>query len=312
MISQKIPDSGIVLLEERGYELVYLDQEYPLETEELLKVCRDADALLCLLSDQINADFLQQCHKLQVVANYAVGYENIDVPTARERGIVVTNTPDVLSKATADLAFGLLLAVSRRIVEAHQYILEGEFDGWKSTLLLGTEISGKTLGVLGAGRIGTEMAKRAIGFDMDVIYHSRSPKSHLDDTGCRWVDLETLLSESDFISLHLPLTTETKLIINAKTLARMKQGVYLINTGRGKLVDEQALVTALRTGQLAGAGLDVYELEPDIHPELTELNNVVLLPHIGSATTEARDKMAGLCASAIIDVLEGRTPPNQV
>ena len=316
VITRTIPKNGIQILKDNGYILDYHDRFDPLPPDLLRQKCQDADALLCLLDDTIDGELIQSSPKLQIISNYAVGYNNIDLEAAKQAGITVTNTPGVLTNATADLAFGLLLAVARRIVEADQYIRnrkeQGRFEGWQSTMLLGAEMTGSTLGILGAGRIGTAMAKRGLGFGMKIIYHARTSKSELDTLGCSFVNLDTIIQTSDFLSVHLPLTEETEHLLDRNRLEQMKSGAYLINTGRGRLIDESALVSVLQSGKLAGAALDVYEDEPKIHPGLYELDNVVLVPHIGSATTYARETMSRLAAEAIVAVLDGDEPNHRV
>lgn len=312
VISRKVPKSGIDLLKNKGFDLDYHNSTDKLSQAELINRCQDADALWSLLDDNIDAKFIQSCPNLRVIANYAVGYDNIDLDEANNHDIPVTITPDVLSNATADLAFALLLGVARRLVEGHQFVMDGKFDGWGSTLLLGSEISGKTLGVLGAGRIGSVMARRGLGFDMNVLYHAQSAKPYLDDLGCNFVDLDEILKRSDFLSIHLPLNEQTDHLINRDRLLQMKTGAYLINTGRGAIVDEDALVELLKSDHLAGAGIDVYENEPEIHPGLKQLDNVILLPHIGSATVAARNKMSRITAQSIIAELEGKPSPHRV
>lgn len=308
VVSRKVPTVGIERLRSRGYQVDHHDRNERLSTEELLMRTRDADALWCLLDDPITSEFIRQCPNLKVIANYAVGFNNIDLDAARQYGIWVCNTPDVLTNATADLALALLLAVSRRIVEGHRYILENKFSGWESTLMLGSELSGKTIGILGAGRIGSAVAQRCLGFEMKVQYFNRSPKPELDRLGCKRMDLNSILSQSDFLSLHLPLTPETYHILSKERLSQVKPGAYVINTGRGALIDEESLVNSLQSGALSGAGLDVFEFEPEVSSGLLQLDNVVLLPHIGSATKEARGKMSEMCASSIIDVFAGKDP----
>jgi len=245
-----------------------------------------------------------------------VGYNNIDVTEATKRGIIVTNTPGVLTDATADLAWGLLLAAARRIVESDKFTRAGKYESWSPTLLLGRSVAGKTLGIIGAGRIGRAVAKRSIGFDMKVLYHNRKRDPDLErELKARWVDKETLLKESDFISLHVPLTDETRHMIGRREFEVMKDTAVLVNTSRGPVVDEKALVEALRKKLIWAAGLDVYEREPEIEEGLKELDNVVLASHIGSATIEARTSMAMMAAQNIVSVLKGGkpiTPVNEI
>jgi glyoxylate reductase len=262
-----------------------------------------AEALICLLTDRVDAALLERSPALRVVANAVVGYEHVDLEACRERGIVVTNTPDVLTEATADLAWALILAAVRRVPQADQSLRRGEFHGWGFWDYLGGDLTGRTLGIFGMGRIGQATARRAAGFGMRVIFTSRRA---LEVPGCERVELDQLLARSDVLSLHAPLTAETRHVMDAAALGRMRPGSVLINTARGPLVDEAALARALRDGPLAAAGLDVYEHEPRIHPGLLELPNVVLLPHIGSATRDTRTRMATLAARNVAEVLQGR------
>lgn len=261
-----------------------------------------ADALLCLLTDRIDARFLERARHLRIVANMAVGTDNIDLAAATRLGIPVSNTPDVLTDATADLAFALLLAAARRLAWADRYVRGGGFVGWNPELGIGLDVTGRTLGIVGAGRIGRAVAERASGFRMEVLFHSRSVGLPLGE----------LLERSDFVSLHVPLDTETRHLIGAPELARMKRSAVLVNTARGPIVDEAALVHALRTGVIAAAGLDVFEHEPALAPGLRDLPNVVLAPHVGSATVATRARMAELAARNIVAALRGEPIPNRV
>ena len=307
VVTAPIPKTGISLLQEQGYDIDLHDSNRPLSTDELKAKIQDADALIPLLSDSITENVLAHARYLRVIANYAVGFNNIDLESAQKRGIVVTNTPDVLTAATADLTWALIMAVSKRIVEADRFVREGRFTGWQPQLMLGGDVTGKTLGIIGAGRIGRAVARRAAGFDMKVRYVSPHRKREWEEeTGALYGSLDDVLTKSDFISLHCPLNDSTYHLLNARRIAQIRPGAYLINTARGALVDEQAMIRALQTGQLAGAGLDVYEFEPEIPRKLKQLDNVVLLPHIGSATTQTRDEMARICAQNVIAVLEGK------
>jgi glyoxylate reductase len=251
---------------------------------------------------------------LKVIANYAVGFNNIDIKAATERGIAVANTPGVLTETTADLAWALLMAVARRIVESDKFMRSGKFRGWAPMLYLGNDVHNKTLGVLGFGRIGRAVARRASGFNMRVLYSGGKRASEEDERTYNAVfcSLETLLRESDFISLHVPLTESTRHLIGGEQFDMMKESAILINTARGPVVDEKALVWALKERKIAGAGLDVYEQEPGFESELAEMDNVVMVPHIGSASVSTRTKMAMMVASGAIDVLEGRMPAHLV
>jgi len=308
-ITRKIHSAAEELLRSVQCEVWVNPEARPLQQDELRAIAQEYDGMICLLSDRIGEDVLSAARRLRVVANYAVGFDNIDVPAATRRGIAVTNTPDVLTNATAELAWALLLSVARRVVEGDRLVRAGEFHGWEPLMLLGYEVAGKTLGIIGAGRIGTAMARRARGFDMRILYTRPSgPRPEMDELGAQHVDLEWLLRESDFISIHTPLTPSTRHLIGRPQFALMKPTAILINTGRGPVVDEAALAEALATRRIAGAGLDVYEFEPRVEPALLELDNVVLLPHIGSATFEARAAMAKLAAENVLDTLRGKIP----
>lgn len=315
-ITRQIPENGIKMIEE-FYEIeVWEDPKAP-PREVLLKKVREADALVTLVTDKVDKELLEHASKLEIIAQYAVGYDNIDIEEATKRGIYVTNTPGVLTDATADLAFALLLAVARRIVEADAFVRSGEWKqsevGWHPLMLLGHGLKGKTLGIVGFGRIGQALAKRAKGFGMRIIYYSRTRKIEAEkEIGAEYVEFETLLKESDFISLHVPLTKETYHMVGEKELKLMKSNAVLINTSRGAVIDTKALIKALKEGWIAGAGLDVFEEEPYYNKELFKLKNVVLTPHIGSATHEAREGMAELVARNLIAFAKGEIPPNIV
>jgi len=289
-------------------------QERPLKKAEIIRGAKNKVAMITMLSDPINAEVINNCPRLKVIANYAVGYNNIDLDAAKRKGIVVTNTPGVLTETTADLTWALIMAVSRRIVEGDQLVRSGKWTGWAPTQLLGNDVSGKTLGIIGMGRIGQAVAHRAKGFGMQVIYHARYPvKPEVEQTlEAMRMSLDELLMRSDFVSLHVPLTAETFHLIGRKQFAKMKKTAYLINTARGSVVDEAALAAALKRGEIAGAGLDVLEAEPKVHRGLIRLKNVVLLPHLGSASRETRVKMGEMVIENIFAVLEGRKAPAQV
>lgn len=313
-VTRLIPEKGINLLKKFCQTVEINPYDRSLTYDELLHHVKDSDAILTMLSDEIDARLINETAKLKVIANYAVGYDNIDIKTATERGIFVTNTPGVLTDSTADMAWALLFSITRRVVEGDKYTRAGKFVGWEPMLLLGGDLVGKTLGIVGAGRIGTAMAMRSMGWLMKVLYTSRSSRNTvLEESLCaRRVSLDTLLRESDFVSMHVPLTGETRHIIGAKELSLMKKTAYLINTARGAVIDEEALVNALENKQIAGAGLDVYEEEPKLKPGMKELDNVVLAPHLGSATIETRTRMAVIAAENIISVLKGERPKNCV
>jgi glyoxylate reductase len=280
---------------------------------DLTKGFSQAQAAICTLTERIDRDILEHAPQLKVIANHAVGYNNIDVSAAAARGVVVTNTPDVLTEATADLTWALLLAAARRIPEGHALAQTGGWTGWEPTQLLGSEVSGQTLGIVGMGRIGQAVARRAAGFKMPVLYCRKGRQSiQSPDSSWREAAFEELLERADFITLHVPLTPETRHLIGGDALSRMRPTAYLINTSRGPVVDEAALAAALSAGRLAGAGLDVYEDEPKIHPGLLGLPHVVTLPHVGSATVKTRVKMGMMCVENVLAVLEGRPAPNRV
>jgi glyoxylate reductase len=287
-------------------------EDRTLSVEELCRAVRGRHAVVCLLTDAIGAQVLNTAKECKIFANMAVGYNNIDVAAATERGILVTNTPGVLTECTADLTWALILATARRVVEGDWEMRSGRFPGWGPMYMLGGEVSGATLGLIGPGRIATAVGRRAVGFGMPLLYHGRRASEGLDGLGARRVGFEELLARSDFVSLHLPLTPETRHLIDARALARMQRGAYLINTSRGPVVDESALVEALCSGVIAGAGLDVYEDEPRMVKGLAACRNAVLLPHLGSATWATRGAMSRMAATNVEAVLMGRRPPNLV
>ena len=312
-ITRMLPQQAIDLLREH-YEVEVNLEDRVLSKRELLEQVKDKDAVLCLLTDTIDKEIFEAAGPgCKIFANYAVGYNNIDVTEATKRGIVITNTPGVLTDATADIAWALLFAAARRLVESDKYVREGRFKGWGPMLFLGRDITGKTLGVIGTGRIGSNFAKKAAGFDMKILYNDTAPNSEFEkSTGASFADMEYLLKESDFISVHVPLLPSTRHLIGEKELHKMKRTAILINTSRGPVIDENALVKALKEGVIWGAGLDVFENEPELAPGLTELDNIVIVPHIASATIETRTKMAMMAAENIITVLSGRSAPNCV
>ena len=312
-VTRRIPEAGLDVLRRECRNVQVNPTNHSLSRKELLDMAAGVNGILCMLNDPIDSTLMDAAPDLKGIANYAVGYNNVDVAEATRRGIPVSNTPGVLTDATTDLAWALLMAVARRIVESDSLTRRGDFKGWAPMLLLGSEIVGRTLGIAGAGRIGTAMALRSKGFNMDVLYYSRRRSEILDvELGARKVDKDKLIEESDFISLHLPLTEETRHFISADEFRRMKRTAFLINTSRGPVVDEAALVDALRAGQIAGAGLDVYEGEPELHPGLVGLRNVVLVPHIGSATVETRTKMSVIAAENLVSMLKGERAQNCV
>lgn len=311
-VTRRIPEEGINKLKKYfDVEVNELDRE--LTYGELKEKIKGKDGILSQLSDRIDSELMDIEPKVKIFANYAVGYNNMDVKAAKERNVLLTNTPDVLTDATADLAWALLFATARRVVEGDNYIREGKFKRWSPKLLLGRDISGKTLGIIGAGRIGRAFARRAKGFNMEILYYNRNRKENFEkELGAVYVSMDELLKKSDFVSLHTPLTNETVHLIGERELEMMKKTAILINTSRGPVVDEKALVNALKSRKIWGAGLDVFENEPKIEKELLELDNVVMCPHIGSATYETRVKMAIMAADNIIAALKGNVPPNLI
>ena len=279
--------------------------------DELLRRVADKDGLICLLTEKINAELLEASPKLRIVSNVAVGYDNITVPDCTQRGVAATNTPGVLDETTADFAWTLLMAVARRLKEGDDLARSGNWKSWDLDQLVGTDVWGKTLGIVGFGRIGRAVARRASGFQMKVIYYDavRPPSEIEREVHAQYSDLPTLLAEADFVSLHVPLLPETRGLFNAKTFSQMKPTAFLINTARGPVVDESALVEALESKKIAGAALDVYEKEPLIHPGLNR-PNVILAPHIASASQETRTKMACMAAQNIVAFFNGQRPPN--
>jgi glyoxylate reductase len=308
-------------LPERGLKIVkqYFDTEVwteyaPPPKKIIIEKAKNVDALASLLSDKIDAEVFDAAPKLKIVAQMAVGFDNIDVQEATKRGIYVTNTPEVLTDTTADFAWALLMAIARRVVEADKYVRTGQWKvGWHPSMMQGRDIYGATIGVVGAGRIGYAVAKRATGFDMKILFYDVVPRPEIERLGAKKVDLDTIFRESDFVSIHVPLMKETHHLVNADRLKLMKKTAYLINNSRGPVVDEKALYEALKEGRIAGAGLDVFEQEPtSMDNPLLKLDNVVVAPHISSASYETRSRMAEMVAENLIAFFEGRKPPNLV
>jgi glyoxylate reductase len=304
LVTRKLPSSVLSKLGAVADVDLYTG-EAAIPPEDLRARLADKDALVCLLTDTVDRPVIDAAPMLKVIANVAVGYNNIDIPYARSRGIVVTNTPDVLTESVADFTWSLILGITRRLSEGERMVRRGEWKGWALDLLLGTELRGKQLGLIGVGRIGRAVAARAGAFGMRVAYTSRK---EMDFPGAEPMPLDRLLLTSDIVSLHVPLTPETTHLIDKRALTRMKRSAYLINTARGPVVDEEALAWALQHHLLAGAALDVYEHEPAVHRDLFGLENVLLVPHLGSATTETRTAMADLAAENVLAVLGGKPP----
>lgn len=311
-ISRLLPNPVMAIVRER-FQLVQEPLDILPSPSALRAGLCQADAAIVTLGDRIDAATIHAAVRLKILANYAVGYNNLDLAAAQERGLIVTNTPDVLTDSTADLTWALLLGTARRIVEGDALVRSGAWTGWSPTQLLGTDVSGKTLGIIGMGRIGQAVAQRAAGFRMTVLYHQRQPLAAATGPQ-KWEyrSLHGLLEESDIVTIHVPLTPDTRHLVGARELRRMKPTALLINTARGPIVDEGALAEALTQGTIAGAGLDVYEDEPVVHHTLARLQQVLLLPHIGSATLQARVSMGLICLDNILAVLDGRPAPNQI
>ena len=311
LLTGRIP-RGVMAVLEKACAVEANREDRPMERARVFDLIQDKDGLLSMITDSVDGELMDRAPRLRMIANMAVGYNNIDVKAATARGIPVSNTPGVLTDATAELAFALILAAARRIADMDRLTRRGEFRFWAPMLFLGTEVTGKTLGIVGLGRIGKAVARRARGFDMRVIYHNRERMGSDEERELQaeYLDMKRLLRESDFVSLHVPLTEETKYLIGEKELAMMKPTAFLINTSRGPVVDEKALVKVLRERKIGGAGLDVYENEPALAPGLTELDNVTLLPHVGSGTLETRTRMASLAVENLLAGLRGDVPPN--
>jgi glyoxylate reductase len=308
VVTGRIPEGGLDVLRAAGHHVDAWDEPQPIERAELLRRVRGADAIVALLTDRIDEEFLVAAGpQLQIVANVAVGYNNIDVPACSARSVLVTNTPGVLTDATADIAMALILMTTRRLAEGERLIRSGEPWQWGMFMMLGTSVQGRQLGIVGLGQIGAALARRAHAFGMKIAYANRRPVAHelVDGTAAASMSLDELLATSDVVSLHCPYSAETHHLIGAAQLQTMRPHAYLINTARGPVVDEAALVGALESQQIAGAGLDVFEHEPQIHPGLVGRHDVVLLPHLGSATVETRTAMAVLAARNVVGVLSG-------
>ncbi|MCH7597744.1 D-glycerate dehydrogenase [Patescibacteria group bacterium] len=316
-VTRKIPEDGITMLMEAGYEVDVSEKDGVMTKEELIGALKQKEynAVLCLLTDDISGEVFDAVPTAKIFANYAVGYNNINVEDAKSRGVLITNTPGVLTETVAEHTFALLLAIMLRIPEADRFTRAGKYKGWAPLLFLGTDLRDKTLGILGAGHIGQRVAYHGVrGFDMRVIYYDIAQNKEFEkEYGAVFkATPEEVLIEADVVTIHVPLLDSTRHLINAERLALMKPTAYLINSSRGPVIDEKALVQALKNKVIKGAALDVFEEEPQLTPGLAELDNVVLTPHIASATEETRGKMSEIAAQNIIEFLEGRTPPNIV
>ncbi len=313
-VTREILPEGLELLK-KNFDVDLWTDYAPPSKETIKEHIKDADAILTMLSDKIDAEIINAAPKLKIIAQLAVGYDNIDIEAAKKRGIYVTNTPDALTDASADFSFALLMAITRRVVEADKYVRAGNWKvAWHPSMMLGAPLRGTTLGIIGAGRIGQAMAKRGRGFDMKILYFNRSAKPEFEkECGAKRVDLDTLLKESDFVSLHVPLNDQTRGLINAEKLELMKGTAYLISNARGPVIEEKALYEALKKHKIAGAALDVFCQEPTpANNPLLELDNIVVAPHISSANTATRTKMSVMNAEDIIAVLTGKEPNNIV
>ena len=306
-ITRDIPSIGIDLLRKKGFEVSVYKKDQPISKNELIKSVKNCDGVISMLSDKFDKEIIDSIKNCKVIANYAVGFNNIDVEYAKSKGIVVTNTPDVLTDSTADLTMALVLACARKISESEKLVRDKKFVGWKPKLLLGMELRNKYFGILGAGRIGTEVAKRAHSFGCKIIYYSNSKNKFLEsELKAKKLSLTSILKKSDIISLHLPLNPKSKNLLTKEMLDLLKPSSIFINTARGEIVDESYLIKMLKQNQITSAGFDVYQNEPNLNKEFYRLKNIVLLPHIGSATIEARNNMSLLAAKNIIAVLSGK------
>jgi len=312
-VTRKIPKPGLDILE-KECEVKVNPYDRVLTKKELIENVKGMNGLLCLLTDTVDKEVIDANPNLRIISNYAVGYNNIDVKEATRRKIMVTNTPGVLTDTTADLTWALIMSIARKIVQADKFTREGKFKGWSPMLFLGSDVHHATLGIIGLGRIGKAVAKRASGFEMRILYTDvkRSPEEIESKLRAEFVSLEELLSTSNFVSIHTPLVPETYHLIGEKQLKMMKKTAYLINVARGPIVDEKALVLALQNKWIAGAALDVYENEPNLTPGLAELDNVIIVPHIGSASVATRIKMATMAATNLVAGLTDKIPPNLV
>ena len=313
LITHKLAPEAVDVARE-SCEVHFTPLDQPLDAATLRQAVAGMDGLISVVTDTIDTELLQAGPGLQVVANVAAGFDNVDVPAATRHGVVVTNTPGVVTESTADLAWGLLFGIGRRVAEADRYVRTGKWKEWQLMVLLGHDVHGSTLGIIGMGNIGQAVARRASGFGMTILYHNRRrlPADVESKLGATWVELDELLQSADFVSVHTPLNSETRHLIGERELRLMKPTSYLINTSRGPVVDEEAVTRALQDSWIAGAGLDVFEREPEVPQALKDLENVVLLPHIGSASVASRTRMAVMAAQSAVAVLQGQRPRHVV
>ncbi len=311
-ITRQIPQPALDLLQ-KYFRVEVFGNDRPIKKTELKRVVKDKTGMVSLLTDNIDKEIMGNAPMLKIIANYAAGYNNIDIAEATRRGIMVTNTPDVLTETTADLTWGMILAIARRIPEAEQFLRKGKFQGWAPMLFLGCDIHHKTIGIIGMGRIGRAVARRALGFGMNILYYDkvRLPAKLEKYFSLHYKSINYILKNADFITIHTPLTKKTYHLFSHREFNLMKKTAFLINTARGQIVDEKALIKALKAKKIAGCALDVFENEPKVSKELFNMDNVLLLPHIGSATLETRTNMALMCAKNLITALiEHKRPPN--
>lgn len=314
-VTRKIPGDRVQDLVKAGHDVIVSEFDRALTPEELIEKAKGVDAILSLLTDKIDGDVVDAIGpQLKVVSNYAVGFDNINIKEVTDRGVVVTNTPcEEVDEAVAEHTWALISGLTRRIVEADESTRRGAYKGWEPDIFLGSSLIGKTLGIVGLGGIGSMVARRAAGYKMNIIYNKRTRDTECEEKlGVKYCSLDELLLNSDVVTLHVPLTDETRHMINKESLSKMKKGSFLINTARGSIIDEHDLVESLRDGHLQGAALDVFDNEPNIDPELVGMENVILTPHIASATHEAREAMADLAVNAIIDTITSKEPNNIV
>ncbi len=312
-ITRELPDIALRLLRKNKISFDYYKKDQPIPRNFLLEKIKNCEALVCLLTENIDKEVIDQMPNCKIIANYAVGFNNIDIDYAKKKKIIVTNTPDVLTESTADLTLALVLACARRIFEGESLLRKGKFKGWKPKLLLGSEMKNKNFGILGAGRIGSAVAIRAKSFGTNIIYVDNKKNVKLEKaTGARKVSLKYLLENSDILSIHLPLNAKTHHYLDYKRLIQLKRNSILINTSRGEIIDEKSLIRLLRQNRLLAVGLDVFENEPNLNSELLKFSNLLIIPHLGSATREARDGMAELAVKNVINVLTGKPPLSPV
>jgi glyoxylate reductase len=308
-ITRELPEIAFKLLKQNKIPFDYYKKDQPIPRKLLLNKIKNCEALISLLTEKIDKDIIDQMPRCKIIANYAVGYNNIDVEYAKKKKIFVTNTPDVLTESTADLAMALVLACARRLSEGEILIKKEKFKGWKPKLLLGMELKGKNFGILGAGRIGSAVAKRAKSFGTNILYVDQNRNERIEkELGAKRVSLKYLLQNSDILSVHLPLNDKTYHFLNTEKLNQLKKNSIIVNTSRGEVIDERALISLLKRNRIRAVGLDVFENEPKLNPELIEFPNVIVLPHLGSATEEARSGMAELAVRNVINVLNGKAP----